>query len=55
MPTGEIKKLHKESGKSTKEIENTWHKLQKEAEKNSKISNKYAYSTAVLEKIYSKK
>ncbi len=54
MPTGEIKKLHKESGASIEKIETMWSKLQKEADKN-KVNNKYAYAVGTLEKIYGKK
>ncbi len=55
MPTGEMKKLSRESGKSVEKIESVGEKLKKEAEKNSKVHNKYAYEIGTLEKIFNKK
>lgn len=54
MPSDLIKKIHKETNISVQELEAVWDKAIANAEKNN-ISNKYAYATAVLEKVVSAK
>lgn len=54
MPNDLIKKIHKETNISIQELETVWDKAITNAEKNN-ISNKYAYATAVLEKVVSAK
>jgi hypothetical protein len=54
MPSDLIKKIHKKTNISTQKLEGVWDKAIANAEKNN-INNKYAYATAVLEKVVSAK
>ena len=50
MPNSLIKEIHNQTGVKNSKLESEYKSLEKEALKN-KASNKYAYATAVIEKI----
>lgn len=50
MPNSLIKKIHSQTGKNVASLEKTYKQLEKEA-RNNKVTNEYAYATAIIEKI----
>lgn len=50
MPNSFIKSVHKQTGESTKKLDNEYKKVETYAKKKH-VSNPYAYATSVVEKM----